>query len=164
MGKSLTEKRSIGYALFVLAKSSTGIGVPKPKGGHTASFQIGGFFVSEPWHCSILGSSCGSLVLAGTFGPVRQPCGLPFFIGVNRAVNNLSIQRSKAMGSTKKDTKFETKKRKDNLCYREGYLQGLEDAARVMAATVKRLRMQQNDIGLGEYLAISSQMESGGVQ
>lgn len=45
MSNGLTKINRIGYGTRELAKSSSGIGVPKSPGGHTASFY-GGFFVS----------------------------------------------------------------------------------------------------------------------
>lgn len=51
----------------------------------------------------------------------------------------------------KQKTKKEAKgKKTENTNYREGYIQGLEDAARAMSGTVKTIRTMQNSILLGD--------------
>ena len=56
-----------------MAKSMTGIGVPKTNGGHTASVKIGGFFCSFYHDIVLLGQIMWRAICSPVpVGPVRQ--------------------------------------------------------------------------------------------
>ncbi|WP_028579422.1 hypothetical protein [Desulfogranum japonicum] len=104
----LTEKMGFGYGDGVVAKSATGIGIPKTKGGCTASFSDWRYFCVRNTALLYLGRAvCGGLVPAGFLWsgmPTRTAS--PFFFGMEKG-GLLTVPRNGAPSPLPKEQCYE---------------------------------------------------------